>query len=118
MIAESAIHTALSPLVTGRVFPDVAPEGAALPRIVYQQVGGQSVSYLDNALADKENGRIQVSCWANTRLAAIELSQLAEAAVASLLTVQASPIGARVSIYEDDTRLYGCRIDFDVWSQR
>ena len=118
MTAEATIHAALSALVAGRVYPDVAPSGAALPRIVYQQVGGQALVYLENTLADKEHGRFQIACWAMNRLAAITLMKQAEDALMAAPAITCTPIGARNSIYEDDTQRYGCRQDFSVWSTR
>ena len=118
MSAEATLYTLLSGLVAGRVFPDVAPEGAALPRGVFQQVGGQAMTYLEGALPDKENARMQVVCWAAARLAAINLAKQVEAAIVAATTIQATPLGARVSDYEADTQLYGARQDFSIWTAR
>lgn len=43
MTIETDICTALNDLVDGRVYPDVAPAGAATPYVTYQQVGGAPV---------------------------------------------------------------------------
>ena len=118
MSAEAAIVPLLTGLVSGRIYPDVAPSGAGLPRIVYQQVGGQAMTYLEGALPDKENARMQIVCWAATRLAAINLAKQVEAAIVAATTIQATPLGARVSDYEADTQLYGARQDFSVWTAR
>lgn len=118
MSAEATIHALLAGFVAGRVYPDVAPSGSTLPRIVYQQVGGQALAYVDNTLADKEHGRMQIACWAKTRLAAINLMKQAEDALMAAPAITCTPIGARNSIYEDDTDLYGCRQDFSVYSTR
>lgn len=50
MTPEAHVFTALQALVGGRCYPDVAPSAAALPRIVYQQVGGRSVPYTEGTL--------------------------------------------------------------------
>ena len=118
MSAEAALVPLLTGLVAGRVYPDVAPSGAGLPRIVYQQVGGQAINYTEGTLPNREHARMQVVCWATTRLAAIGLAQQVEAALRSAASIQAEPIGARVSVYEDDTQLYGARQDFSIWSPR
>ena len=118
MSAEATIHSLLSGLVAGKVWPDVAPSGVARPFIVYQQVGGQAMTYLEGALPDKENARMQVVCWAATRLAAVNLAKQVEAAIVAATTIQATPLGARVSDYEADTQLYGARQDFSVWTAR
>ena len=118
MSAEAALVPLLTGLVAGRIYPDVAPSGAGLPRIVYQQVGGQAINYTEGTLPDKEHARMQIVCWAATRGAAITLAKQAEAAIRAATAFQAEPIGARVSDYEADTNLYGCRQDFSILSNR
>lgn len=118
MSAEATIYTLLTGLVAGRVYPDVAPEGAALPRIVYQQVGGVSESFIEGSLPDKENARMQIAFWATTRAAAISTAKQAETLILASTAFQAEPIGARISVYEEDTQLYGTMQDFSIWSAR
>lgn len=118
MSAEATIHSLLSGLVAGKVWPDVAPSGVARPFIVYQQVGGQSIAFMDGTFPSKENGRMQIVCWAATRLAAINLAKQVEAAVCGSASLQATPLGARVSEFEAETGLYGAMQDFSVWPNR
>lgn len=118
MSAEATVFTVLTSLVSGRVYPDVAPEGSALPRIVYQQVGGVAEVFTEGALPDKENGRMQIACWATTRAAAVALAQQVEATLVATTAFQAEPLGARSSVYEEDTKLFGARQDFSIWSTR
>ncbi len=117
MSAEATLHTLLSSLVAGRVYPDVAPEGAALPRIVYQQVGGQGNVYQEGDMPNRENARMQIACWAASRAQAIDLAKQAEALICASV-LMARPLGARTSDYEPDTQLYGARQDFDCWPLR
>lgn len=120
MSAEADIAPLLTSLVSGRVYPDVAPPGSALPRIVYQQAGGQSINYTEGTLPDKENARMQIACWAATRSAAIALMKQAEAAILAAPAMQAETLGARVSVVETDVEpyLYGSRQDFSIWTTR
>lgn len=118
MSAEAALVPLLTGMVAGRIYPDVAPSGAGLPRIVYQQVGGRVISYLESSLPDKENARIQVVCWASTRLAAVNLAKQVEAAILAAPAMQAEAIGARISGYEPDTNLYSSHQDFSIWTAR
>lgn len=117
MTPEAHVFTALQALVSGRCYPDVAPSGAALPRIVYQQVGGRSVNYTEGTLPDHENARMQVACWAETREAATALARQAEAALLAA-NLQCEPLGARVSVHEPDTGLRCARQDFSIWVPR
>lgn len=118
MITEAHIKAALSDLVGGRVFPDVAPSGSELPRIVYQQAGGKSTVYSDNTLPAQRNARMQVRCWAKTRLEASTLAEQAEAALMEASDMTATPLGAYIATQEQDTGLYGTQQDFSVWSAR
>ena len=74
-------HAALSPLVAGRVFPDVAPLDTPRPYITYQQVGGTAHAYIDKALPDHEHALVQLNVWADTRLQAAALRKLTEASL-------------------------------------
>ena len=118
MSAEPILISLLSPLVSGRVYLDVAPSGALLPRIVMQQVGGEVINYTEGTIPDKENARMQVVCWASTRMAAINLMKQVEAAILSAPVIQAEALGARISGYEQDTNLFSSMQDFSIWTAR
>jgi hypothetical protein len=114
---ESDFFTALTGLTSGRVYPDVAPLGAVRPYIIYQQVGGQAVSFLASAVVGKRNARMQVECYADTRIAAATLGRSIEDALVVSTAIRATPEGAMVSTYEGDTTppLYGTRQLFSTW---
>lgn len=118
MSAETILPAALGALVSDRIYPDVAPEGSPLPRIVYQQVGGVSTVYAEGALPTTENGRYQLACWAETRLQALALAQQVEEILVAHPVLQAEPIGARTAAHEPDNGLRGYRQDFSIWSPR
>lgn len=115
MLAEQAVYEAIKHLAA--TYPDVAPENAPLPRIVYQQVGGAVINYMENTSPDADIGRVQVTCWAKSRAAASTLSKQVEQAIRTAAGMQARPIGARVNTHEPDTKLFGSSQDFRVWSQ-
>lgn len=114
MSLEATLYTLLGPLVGGRCYPDVSPDSATFPLIVYQQVGGQAVDFIEGKLPDKDNARVQVHVWAKTRL---EASQIAHSARVALVegSAKANTLGAAVSLYESAMKLYGARQDFSVW---
>ncbi|MEM5325175.1 DUF3168 domain-containing protein [Paraburkholderia sp. JHI2823] len=111
--AEAIVFGAIKALVGGRCFPDVAPAGTLRPYATYQAVGGQSPNYLSNTIA-LQNARMQVNVWADTRASATSVMQ---SVIASLTggPVNATTIGAPVSTYEADTKLFGSREDFSIW---
>lgn len=115
MSLEGLIFNALSDLVGGRVFPDVAPEETPRPYIVYQAVGGSAINYTEAAVPNKQNARVQVSVWADTRLAASDIGKQAEDALRLCLPLQTTVLTARRSLVDDATSLRGSMQDFDFW---
>jgi len=113
--AESVTYSAIKALASGRVYPDVAPATAVKPYIVYQSVGGVDETTFDGA-DTLQNSRMQVAVWAATRAEAATIIQQVRAALTAA-PVRGVPIGAPVSVYEDDTKLYGSRQDFSIWYQ-
>jgi Protein of unknown function (DUF3168) len=118
-VIDSTIFTALKGFVpnadgtTFRVFPDVAPENTQRPWITYQAVGGQAANAIDGP-ADRMNTRTQVNVWADSRPAATAL-MLQIIAALCVPAIGGLPLGAPVSDYEPDTKLYGSRLDFSIW---
>jgi hypothetical protein len=117
MSLEATIYTLVGPLVGGRCYPDTT-DGAALPNtfplIIYQQVGGKAVDYMEGKVTDKDNARVQVHVWSKTRL---EASQIARAARVALVegVAKATTMGAPVALYDEALKLYGARQDFSIW---
>ena len=118
MIVETEIYNTLAGLVPGHVWPDLAPLDVARPFITFQQVGGESVGFVEQVLPSKENARMQINVWADTRIQAKTLIKQIEAAMVAATAFQASAEGAPISRYEPDTKLYGSQQDFSVWSDR
>lgn len=114
MSLEGTLKTLLGPLVGGRCYPDITPDGAAFPLIVYQQVGGTATEYADQTIPDKDHARVQVMVWSKSRL---EASQIARAARAAIIgnNWPAQTYAAPVSLYDEELKLYGSRTDFGVW---
>jgi len=118
MTIEALIYAALAPLVDGRVYPDVAEEGSALPRIVYQEVGGNGLAFTEGTLPDHEGCRMQVVAWGEQRLAVTALAKQIKEALMAVPELQVEPLGGRTSVHEPDTGLRGSRQDFSIWAPR
>lgn len=116
MTVEASIYSALKTLVSNRVYPDVAPLGTVRPYATYQQAGGASVNFVDQAIPDKSNARMQINVWADTRSAASLLIKQVEQALRSATALQTTVLGQPVATYEADTLLYGARQDFSFWT--
>lgn len=115
MTVESDLYDALKGLVANRVYPDVAPDLTVRPYIVFQQVGGSAINFLDSTVPSKKNMRMQVSVWADTRTAAAGLSRQVEDALRAVAPLQTTVLGAPVATYEADTKLRGTRQDFSFY---
>jgi len=118
MTVEADIFNLLKGLTSNRVYPDVAPADAAKPYIVYQQVGGEAVVFIDNAVPSKQNGRFQISVWADTRAAAAAMALQIENSMTAATAFQARPLGAPIARYEADGPVYGAQQDYSIWSDR
>lgn len=115
MSIESQIFDALKGLVANRVYPDFAPEAVARPYIVYQQVGGEAVNFLDPTAPSKKNGRWQISVWATSREQAATLARQIEDLLRLTVALQATVLGAPIASYDPDTKLKGTHQDFSFW---
>jgi hypothetical protein len=112
---EALVFDALEGLVNGRVFPDIAPVQTPRPYITYAAVGGDALNYTDGAIPGKENARLQVNVWADTRLQASDVGRQVELALRSVAALQTTVLGARVATYDPDVNLRGTMQDFSIW---
>lgn len=116
MTIEQSIIAALTGLVAGRVCADVAPLGTARPYIVFQQVGGDGVNFIDQAtIPSKKNARIQIAVWSDTRAEAASLGRAAEDAMRVASGIAVTVIGAPVAAYDEAAKARGTRQDFSLW---
>ncbi|MBS0427605.1 MAG: DUF3168 domain-containing protein [Proteobacteria bacterium] len=118
MTVEADLTILLQGLVGGRMFPDVAPEGTEAPYIVFQQVGGRSVAFLERAVPSNKHGRYQVAVWAKQRSEAAALGLQIEAAMLTATAFQVEALGAPIADHDSETGLRASRQDFGIWSQR
>lgn len=118
MTVEEAIYAVLGPLVGGRVFPDVAPLDTPKPYITYSQVGGQSISYVENTVPDLKHGRFQFDMWCATRKACSALALQVESTLILSNALIARPEGAFTSRHDPDLNIYSAMQDFSIHSPR
>lgn len=116
MSLESDLFAVLA-AVHPRVYPDVAPEGSALPYITWQQIGGDVIRPVDG-LPDKRNAYIQVNCWAATRADANAMALQVEAALVAATAFQARPMAALMAAFDEGTEYRGAMQDFTIWAAR
>lgn len=114
MTVEGEIARALGVLVGNRVYPDTAPEGVVLPFIVYQQVGGVPLDFLEG-LPDKRNGRFQVEVWAARRAQASGLIRQVEDIVRTDPVLMGTTLAGALATYDSVLNWYGAQQDFSIW---
>jgi hypothetical protein len=114
---ETLVYTALKALVNNRVYRDVAPETVTdLPRITFQQVGGQATNFLEPAAPSKRNERFMIRCWDDRRDDVMALARQVEDTLRAYTALQATVLGSAVAVYEEDTKLFGSIQDFSFWT--
>ena len=118
MTVEADIFNALKTLVNNRVYPDLAPIGAARPFIAYSQVGGEALSFLERALPDKKHGRFQIDVYADSRTECASVALQVEAAMTASNAFQCRALSAPVSTYEPEVLIFGSQQDFSIFSTR
>ena len=114
MTIEADLRTLLASQVADRVYPLVAPPQAVAPFIVYQQIGGDVVSFMTGA-PDIRNARMQLRCWADTPSVAKQLALGVEAAILGATAMKPTALGAMGMSYDEDTNLFGSLQDFSLW---
>ena len=112
MTPEEHVHSALSNLAGGRIFPDLAEVDTPTPYITYQVVGGEPINFLSGERPDKQFVRMQVNVWSDRRAEAAEISMLVEDALRSATALQVEVVSGRTSTYDEETDSRGPMQDF------
>ena len=111
MIQED-VFSALSSVVGGRVYPNIAPNNVPKPYVVYARVSSSP----ENTLGDGspiDNTRLQVDCYDNTYAQAVALAEAVKAAFkASAIT---HLLLQEQDQFESDALLHRVILDFSLW---
>lgn len=126
MAIEEALYTRLTghsgtaALVGTRVYPNVLPQRATLPALVYRRVSGTR----EHAMGDDPGNvlsRMQVDCWASSYSGVKALyAQVLDALSRYRATVGSETIddilaGVPIDMYEPDKELHRVMTDFQIW---
>ena len=121
MFTALAGHAGVSGIVGSRVYPDVAPQDAAVPFVVWQEI---SLLKAGNSLAGSsesgglDNFRVQVTSWAkgaNGASAARDLDYQVRLAMIAATGIKCLHTDSRAMQYEPDVKRHGMQSDFSVW---
>jgi Protein of unknown function (DUF3168) len=116
MTIEASIFAALNSLVSGRVYRGIAPANVTLlPRITFQQVGGESINFMDQADPDLSLPRIQFNSWAASYDESKALARQVQSALRGS-SLQVTALGEPVVTPETNVVpwLYGAMQDFII----
>lgn len=116
MSIEQTIFGLINPLVSGGLYPAIAPQGVSKPYAVYCEPSGIPENTLSDG-AGLQNSLIQITVWDTTYLGAKTLGEAIAGALASAFsagTLSGWQRGRR-STYEQDTALHGIIYEFSLW---
>jgi len=115
MSIETTLYTALSTtsgvtnLVSTRIYPQVAPDSAAVPYVTYQVIAGAPYNKLAGA-PDSERKIIQVNCISNSYANAKAIAEAVKAA----LNVSIGYLTSEGDDYFSQTENHRVRLDFSL----
>lgn len=111
---ETALIDRLSPLVEGRVYFGVAPEGAALPRLILQIVS-EGAGFTLTGWNGSSDLSIQVDAWGASYLKALTLARQAFTAMTHDSDDFTTGSADRLpDAFEDDTQLYSVSWEYTL----
>ena len=118
MSIEIDLRSTILSAAPNRVFPDFAPskvlsEESPDPFVTYQVIGGSGRRRIE-APDSLKMYRIQVNCYAKTRILSASLSDAVESLLNSASLFKAVALNDRMSTYEDEVDLYGSIQDFSI----
>lgn len=112
---QEALFAQLAAAVAGRVYPLVAPDGAAMPYLVYQRVANTVANVLaGNGSPPIDNSRIQIDVWAASYASAQATARTAKDLLLAW-SVQ-NVLVQELDQYEPQTKRYRVILDYSVWS--
>jgi len=85
---QSEIITALASVAGARVYPDLAPQDAALPLVIYKRTAYEPLMKLDG-YASLTKSTFMFECWATTKAGSLTLAGQVQTAIeASVIAVK------------------------------
>lgn len=125
--AKLAATSAVTNLVSTRIYPMRLPQSGSLPAIVYQRISTNEIVTHDGA-SNLAEARLQVTAWATTYISAIAIATAIRntlqgaAFTAASITIQGCFLDDSRHNYiapDDggDTGAYSVSLDFMIWHE-
>lgn len=119
LYARLSTDAAVTALVSTRIYPVHAPQGATYPAVVFTRLDTTATTALGTA-SRFFNSRFQFDAWAKTyessKAIVTAIRESLDALDTTILGVRIWAIvyNTEVDIFEDETQLYRNAVDFDV----
>jgi len=109
LYAALSAYAGLSALVSTRIYPDVLPERAAYPAVVFSRERTVPIRSISNHYFGADVA-MQIGCWAASRSAADAVA----VAVAAALTAAGLAEQGRTAGYDPETDLYATVLELEI----
>ncbi len=118
--------TTITNIVGKRIYPQLAPDKASKPYLVYNRISGPREQIMGGK-SGVAYPRIQITCWASTYTAVKTLAEAVRMALEAVVNTAWGTVTILACIFEGDTdveefsetteaaRAYGVALDFTVW---
>jgi hypothetical protein len=113
LYSHLSTSTALTAIVSDRIYPMMMPQDPTLPAITYQRISNSPVNTL-GGFSSLDNPHIQFDCWTTSYSAAKALGDKLRKALSSATTFNALQMSDQ-DLYEADTEIYRVSMDFSCW---
>jgi hypothetical protein len=81
MTIQSDIVTALSAVASGKVYPEVAPQDAVVPLVIYRRVLYEPLTLIHSPVPVGARSSFVFECWAATKAGALTLAASVRSAI-------------------------------------
>lgn len=111
--------SALTSLVSTRIYPGIAPQNTAIPYVTYQQISNESISAM-GADTGLERPRFQVDSWSTSPLEADNVAIQVKSALQRYegtlegTTIQVIFLENDVDIYDHEAGIHHVSTDFEI----
>jgi hypothetical protein len=110
-------YPALATLVGTRIYPDEAPQAAAKPFVVWQEISDQESNDLSGSAetGGTHNYRIQITYWAADQTKSRDGAKQVRLAMSAAAGFKSLHLDTRSLGKDEPTKSYGMQSDFSVW---
>jgi hypothetical protein len=113
IFAHLSTSTALTAMVSTRIYPAMLPENCELPALSYQRISNTPQNTMSGH-SGLDNPRIQIDCWATSYGDAKAIGDKTRKAMGAATTFRALQLSDQ-DIIEPELEIYRVSMDFSCW---